>query len=82
MDTELNKSKIQWLTYLVYFLLATLTIVTSWTVLRVDAIQMTISKLPQVFVQKERYLTDKIQENYTLGRIENKLDRLIDRSGK
>jgi len=54
MDTELNKSKIQWLTYLVYFLLATLTIVTSWTVLRVDAIQMTISKLPQVFVQKER----------------------------
>ena len=83
MTDNLDASKIRWLTYLVYILLAFLTILSGWNTGK-------LACLPDDYVRLERYQTDTRREfnRYQVDRestrlklndIDNKLDRLIER---
>ena len=81
MTNGLSDSKVKWLTYLVYFLLAILSIVTAFNT-------YLISDLPKEYVRLERYKSDLINwnERYISDReirdrnqtkIETKLDEVL-----
>ena len=72
MTNGLSEAKVTWLTYLVYLLLFLLTSITAWQ-------QVTIAKMPEVYVRLERYKADVDARDCSLTRIELKLDKLIDK---
>lgn len=72
MTENLDAAKVKWLTYLVYFLLVVLTLLSGWNTTK-------ISNLPNNYVRLERYQTDSSRIECTLGAINHKLDRLIER---
>lgn len=72
MTNGLSGVQTKFLTYLVYVLLALLTFATGWH-FRV------LSSLPHEYVRLERYLCDEERTVSTLNRMEDKLDRLIER---
>ena len=59
MTNGLSDAKVTWLTYLVYILLAFLTLITGWQQFMVASLQAEIKTLPDKYVRSERYLTDK-----------------------
>jgi len=72
MTEDLNASKVKWLTYLVYILLAVLTVLSGWNTNK-------ISTMPDKYVRLERYQADSGRIECSLREIDAKLDRLIER---
>ena len=81
MTNGLSDKKVTWLTYLVYILLAFLTLITGWQQLMVATIQAdqkAIEKtLPDKYVSKERYLTDKHFTETALGVIQSDVKLIL-----
>ncbi|MBU0977962.1 MAG: hypothetical protein KKD18_06090 [Nanoarchaeota archaeon] len=94
MDTESvtnSAGATKWLTFLVYFLLTVLTFMTGWQQVqvsnvaakldfKVSGIDTKFAILPKEYVLKERYLTDRVDLAAQFKRIDEKLDRLIERT--
>lgn len=74
-----NSKQAQWLTFLVYLLLAFLTGLTGWQQLQVTRLETRFGVLPDIYVRTERYLADKNSICEQLKHIDDKLDRLIER---
>jgi len=75
----------KWLTFLVYFLLAILTLTQGWSTLSLSTLK---DNLPKEFVRLERYKCDQeklekqiaeLKELFTekISGVENKLDRIL-----
>ena len=97
-NAKLSNGKVQWLTFLVYFLLSVLSAISVWHQVQIGRIEERQQKyeercqvqavrfdqrlelLPRQFVQIERYLTDKADLCQQLRDMNNKLDRLIERT--
>ena len=77
-----SNGKVQWLTFLVYLLLAFLTALTGWQQIQVTRLETRVNILPKEYVQLERYLCDKANLTEQLKSINAKLDRLIEREMK
>lgn len=67
-----NRSKTKLLTYLVYVLLALLTVIQAWAMSQ-------ISNLPDRYVRLERYRCDIEDFKKVMDTLNEKLDRLIER---
>ena len=82
MTNGLNDLQVKIVTYLVYVLLAILTLVMTFNSLTVASHERTINEMPDKFVRLERYQSDQqnIKENQRA--IMDKLDRLIERQSK
>ena len=83
---DLSENKIKFLTWLVGFLLVTLTVVSAWNTgaidkvdTRVDHTNEKIAQLPREFVRLERYQCDTALIRADLTLIMQKLDRLAER---
>ena len=78
-----NNRSVTFLTIVVYFLLAFLTFFSGWQQLQINKCADKFDTLPEIFLLKERYLTEKLSMTKNLDermdRIESKLDRLIER---
>ena len=74
-----NNRSIKFLTFLVYFLLAFLTFFSGWQQVQISKWADKFDTLPKEYISKERYLTDKADVAERLKRIDEKLDRLIER---
>lgn len=78
-NNTLPESKIQWLTYLVYILLAFLTLISGWSKYEsgksLEAIGKLREDIPREYVSKERYINDVVRRMDT---IEAKLDRILE----
>jgi len=72
MTEHLDSAKVKWLTYLVYILLASLTLISGWNTTKISA-------MPDKYVRLERYQSDSGRIECTLRDINSKLDRLIER---
>ena len=81
MTKGLSDAKVTWLTYLIYILLAFLTLITGWQQLMVASLQAdqkTLEKsLPDKFVSKERYLTDKHYTESCLIEIQKDIKEIL-----
>lgn len=73
MTDNLDAQKVKWLTYMIYFLLTVLTVMTGWN-------SATISGLPEKYVRLERYQCDTTRVEKTLQSMNSKLDRLVERA--
>jgi len=79
MTNGLNEQKIQWLTYLVYFLLAVLTFITAWNKWETSKNAQAILDMPKEYVRLERYKCDIADIRILLGRMDGKLDRIAEK---
>ena len=77
MTNGLSDAKVTWLTYLVYILLAFLTLITGWQQLMVSSIQAEIKVLPDRYVRSERYLTDKRYSESCLKEIQKDIKEIL-----
>ena len=81
MTKGLSDAKVKWLTYLVYILITFLVIVTGWQqfmVASLQADQKSLEKsLPDKFVSKERYLTDKHYTESCLIEIQKDIKEIL-----
>jgi hypothetical protein len=81
MNDTLSEKQVKWLTYLVYFLLAMISLVTVWNVDQIakanDRITFTNERLPDKYVIKERYLCDQARIEKKLDSIEAKIDHAL-----
>lgn len=87
MTNGIDTGTAKWLTYLVYFLLAILTLVTAWS--KVESAQNAQKildmerSMPDKFVRLERYTSDKSTLQCSINDlliIINKVDQKIDRA--
>ena len=81
MTKGLSDAKVKWLTYLVYILITFLVIVTGWQQIMVASLQAdqkSLEKsLPDKFVSKERYLTDKHYTESCLIEIQKDIKEIL-----
>jgi len=82
MTNGLNEKRVQWLTYLVYFLLAVLTFVTGLNSYTVRAHDTKLQNLPSEFVRLERYGCDIKRVETQLERLNDKMDRFLERQSE
>jgi len=82
MTNGLSNTQIKLVTYLVYFLLAILTLVMTLNSITVSSHDTAIKEMPDKYVRLERYQSDQqvLKENQRA--IIDKLDRLIERQSK
>jgi len=79
MTNGLTSAQIKWLTYLVYFLLAVLTLITGWNTVETRKNTDRFTGLPKEYVRLERYNRDQDRLYESLNLMNRKLDRLIER---
>ena len=77
MTNGLSDSKVTWLTYLVYILIAFLTLITGWQQFMVTSIQAEIKTMPDKYVRSERYLTDKHYSEGCLKEIQKDIKEIL-----
>ena len=77
MTKGLSESKIKWLTYLIYILLAFLTLITGWQQIMVTSLQADIKILPDKYVRSDHYLTDKQYFERSLGEIQKDIKEIL-----
>ena len=70
MVSGLNNTAIRFVTYLVYILLALLTLTTGWQA-------VTLGNMPDKYVRLERYNSDQNKICAELTKLDTKLDRLL-----
>ena len=72
----------KWLTYLVFILLSFLTVVMAMGRIEISDHSRALLDMPSTYVRLERYRSDLQDLKSYQVRIESKLDRLIEASGK
>jgi len=86
---HMNGKEIKLVTYLVYVLLAILTLVTGYHVVALTtvktemiAVSATLNTFPDKYVRLERYKTDLVRVETLLERIDGKIDVLTGKDSK
>ena len=77
MTKGLYDAKVTWLTYLVYILLAFLTLITGWQQIMVTSLQGDIKILPDKYVRSDHYLADKQYFERSLGEIQKDIKEIL-----
>ena len=77
MTKSLSDEKVTWLTYLIYLLLAFLTIITGWQQVMVTSLQADIKSLPDKYVRSNQYVADKLLFESGLREIQKDIKEIL-----
>jgi hypothetical protein len=81
MTDGLSTRQVKILTFVVYILITLLTLTTGYQQTQIIAQNGKLDRLPETYVALERYKCDVETLNTKLNRMDDKLDRLIERGG-
>jgi len=77
MTKSLSDEKVTWLTYLIYLLLAFLTIITGWQQVMVTSLQADIKILPDKYVRSDQYTADKLLFESNMREIQTDIKAIL-----